>query len=69
MHSLVVPLPELDGANVGGNEDGTAQKRVEGSGEDRRHNGLNKQHGGVWRNWGQGHLNIKQRKTTSNQPN
>lgn len=34
-HSLlVVSLPELDGADVGGDEDGAAQEGVERSGED-----------------------------------
>lgn len=31
---LVVSLPELDRANIGGDEDGTAQEGVEGSGKD-----------------------------------
>lgn len=44
-HILIVPLPELDGADVGGDEDGTAQERVERSGEDCGHYSLDKQHG------------------------
>lgn len=39
---LVVSLPELDGTDIGGDEDGTAQERVEGSGEDCRDNSLDK---------------------------
>lgn len=31
---LVVSLPELDRTDIGGDEDGTAEERVEGSGED-----------------------------------
>lgn len=31
---LVVSLPEFDRADVGGDEDGTAQEGVEGSGKD-----------------------------------
>lgn len=31
---LVVSLPELDGSDVGGDEDGAAQEGVEGGGED-----------------------------------
>lgn len=39
---LVVSLPELDGTDIGGDEDGTAQEGVEGSGEDCRDNSLDK---------------------------
>ena len=48
MGLLIIPLPELDGSDVGGDEDGAAQEGVEGGGEDGRHNGLHKQHGRVW---------------------
>lgn len=51
---LVVPLPELDGTDVGGDEDGAAQEGVEGSREDCGDDSLDKQHGGVWRGSGQG---------------
>lgn len=53
---LVVPLPELDGTDIRGDEDGTAQEGVEGCGEDCRHYSLDKQHGRVWRGSGQGSL-------------
>lgn len=53
---LVISFPELDRADVGGDEDGTAQEGVEGSGEDCRHYSLDKQHGRVCRGLGQGSL-------------
>lgn len=53
---LVVSFPELDGTDVGGDEDGTAQEGVEGSREDGRDYGLDKKHGRIWRNSGQGSL-------------
>lgn len=51
---LVVSFPEFHRTDVGSDEDGTAQEGVEWSGEDCRHDGLDKQHGGVWRGAGQG---------------
>ena len=38
--SLVVALPELDGADVGRDEDGATEDGVEGRGKDGRHEGL-----------------------------
>ena len=42
--SLVVALPELDGADVGRDEDGATEDGVEGRGKDGRHEGLREQH-------------------------
>lgn len=42
---LVVPLPELDGPWVGGDEDGTAQEGAERGVEQSRHKRLQQQHG------------------------
>lgn len=46
---LVVSLPELDGSDVGGDEDGAAQEGIEWRGEDGGDHRLDEQHGGVCR--------------------
>lgn len=48
--SLVVSLPELDRTDIRSDENGAAQKGIEGGGEDCWHYSLDKQHGRVW--WG-----------------
>ena len=44
---VVIPLPELDWADIGTDKDGGAEERVEGRGEDAREDRLEEQHGGV----------------------
>ena len=44
---VVVPLPELDGAHVGADEDGAAQEGVEGGGEEGGDERLQEEHGAV----------------------
>lgn len=44
---LVVPLPELDGPWVGGDEDGAAQEGAEGRVEEGGEESLKQQHGRV----------------------
>ena len=51
---VVVPLPELDGTDVGADEDGGAQEGVEGGGEDAGEDGLQEQHGRVGHGEGAG---------------
>ena len=44
---VVIPLPELDWPDVREDEDGGAEERVEGGGEDAGDDGLQEEHGGV----------------------
>lgn len=45
---LVVPLPELDGAGVGGDEDGAPQEGAEWGVEQSGEESLEQQHGRIW---------------------
>ena len=45
---IIILLPELDRANIRGDEDGTSKKRVERSREEGGHDSLHDEHTGVW---------------------